>query len=158
MIAETIRKRELVTAWVERAGGVPQAIAELTRAFGLDKGDSIEKVEAEYFSGSLIPRAEWPALMQALEQGSAADKKHRDAIEAAHLRPDGRRSTPIFKYSARRTRRRANAFSPRRLPTSTHSGPSFLPSNRRASASSSPANSPCARATAARRCSPSPLP
>ncbi len=84
VIAETIRKRELVTAWVERAGGVPQAIAELTRAFGLDKGDSIEKVEAEYFSGSLIPRAEWPALMQALEQGSAADKKHRDAIEAAH--------------------------------------------------------------------------
>ena len=84
VIAGTIHKRELVTAWVERAGGVPQAIAELTRAFGLDKDDSIEKVDAEYFSGSLIPRSEWPALMAALEQGSAADKKHRDAIAAAH--------------------------------------------------------------------------
>jgi ATP-dependent helicase/nuclease subunit A len=84
VIAATIQKRELVTAWVERAGGVRQAIAELTRALGLAEGDSIEKVEAEYFSGSRIPRSEWPALMAALEEGSAADKKHRDAIEAAH--------------------------------------------------------------------------
>jgi ATP-dependent helicase/nuclease subunit A len=84
VIAETIRERDLVTAWVERAGGVPQAIDELTRAFGLESDDGIEKVEAKYFSGSLIPQTEWPALMAALEQGSAADKKHREALEAAH--------------------------------------------------------------------------
>ena len=84
VIAETIRERDMVTAWVTRAGGVPQAIAELTRSFGLDTGDSMQAVEAEYLTGSLIPQSEWPALMAALEQGSAADKKHREAIEAAH--------------------------------------------------------------------------
>ena len=38
VIAETIGKRDLITAWIARAGGVQQAIDELTRTFGLDAG------------------------------------------------------------------------------------------------------------------------
>ena len=71
VIAETISKRDLITEWTTRAGGVPQAIAELTRSFGLAAGDTLQAVENEYFSGSLIPQSEWPALMQFL---STSDK------------------------------------------------------------------------------------
>ncbi len=84
VIAETIRKRDLVTAWIERAGGVPKAIEELTRAFGLDPGDSIAKVEDEYFSGSLIPQSEWPALMEFLATSDKkSDRELADVLIAA---------------------------------------------------------------------------
>ncbi len=83
VVTETIRKRDLVTAWTTRAGGVTKAIAELTRAFGLKPGDNLLAVEDEYFSGSLIPQSDWPALLVALKEGSPADQKHREALEAA---------------------------------------------------------------------------
>src|SRR5262249_54591237 len=50
VIAETIGKRDLITEWTKRTGGVRQAIAELTRSFGLAPGDSIQAIETEYFS------------------------------------------------------------------------------------------------------------
>ncbi len=84
VIAETIGKRDLVTAWVTRAGGVPQAIEELTRTLGLAKGDTLQALEAEYFSGASIPQSEWPALIAELtENGSAADRERAAALNAA---------------------------------------------------------------------------
>ena len=70
VIAETIGKRDLITAWMERAGGVQQAIGELTRNFGLPAGDTLQVVENEYFSSLLIPQAEWPALIDVFASGS----------------------------------------------------------------------------------------
>ncbi len=75
VIAETIRKRDTVTKWVNRAGGVPQAIDELTRAFGLDAGDTMETLEAEYWSGTLIPEAEWQTLVEVLAVSDKATEK-----------------------------------------------------------------------------------
>ncbi|HUN69339.1 MAG TPA: double-strand break repair helicase AddA, partial [Burkholderiales bacterium] len=91
VIAETIRERDLVTAWVERAGGVPQAIEELTRAFGLDPGDSIDKVADEFFSASLIPQTEWPALIAVLESGSKTDTERAASLAAATQTTDRER-------------------------------------------------------------------
>jgi ATP-dependent helicase/nuclease subunit A len=97
VIAETIRKRDLVTAWVERAGGVPQAIAELTRAFRLDPNDSIAAVGEEYFSVSLIPQSEWPALMQVLTAGDKkSDRDLADVLLAAQ-RTRGRESVEHYQ-------------------------------------------------------------
>jgi ATP-dependent helicase/nuclease subunit A len=83
VIAETIRDRDTVTEWTERAGGVPQAIAELTRSFELDAGDSLAKVEAEYFTGSLIPQSEWPALIAVLAGGSKTDAERAASLADA---------------------------------------------------------------------------
>jgi len=47
VIAETIGKRDLITEWTKRAGGIQQAIDELTRTFGLATGDSIQAIEGE---------------------------------------------------------------------------------------------------------------
>jgi ATP-dependent helicase/nuclease subunit A len=71
VIAETIGKRDLITRWTTRAGGLPQAIDELTRSFGLAPGDCLQAIENEYFSKSLIPRSEWPSLIEFL---STSDK------------------------------------------------------------------------------------
>jgi ATP-dependent helicase/nuclease subunit A len=89
VIAETIGKRDVITEWTERAGGVQQAIDELTRTFGLAAGDSIAAVEADYFSRALIPQSEWPALIDIFSTGSKTDKERADSLSAA-LRSTGR--------------------------------------------------------------------
>jgi ATP-dependent helicase/nuclease subunit A len=84
VIAETIGKRDLVTAWVARAGGVSQAIEELTRTLGLAKGDTLQAVEDEYFSGSAISQSEWPAMIAELtKNGSSADAERAASLTAA---------------------------------------------------------------------------
>jgi ATP-dependent helicase/nuclease subunit A len=83
VIAETIGKRDLITQWTGRAGGVRQAIDELTRTFGLAAGDSLTAVETEYFSNSSIPASEWPALIKVFSAGSNNDKERADSLSAA---------------------------------------------------------------------------
>jgi ATP-dependent helicase/nuclease subunit A len=83
VIAETIGKRDLVTEWTDRAGGVRQAINELSRTFGLVPGDNLGAVEAEYFSGSLIPQSEWPALIEIFATGSKSDQERADSLSTA---------------------------------------------------------------------------
>ena len=83
VIAETIGKRDLITAWAERAGGIQQAIGELTRAFGLTPGDSVQAVENEYISGSPISRHEWSELIGVFSTGSKTDKERADSLLAA---------------------------------------------------------------------------
>ena len=79
LIAETIRKRDLVFEWVNRAGGVSEAIDELTHAFDLTPGDTIEAVEQQYLSATLMPEAEWQAL---IDVAAVSDKKtEQDLIE-----------------------------------------------------------------------------
>jgi len=83
VIAETIGKRDLITAWTGRAGGVPQAIAELSRSFGLAPSDSLQAVENEYFSQALIPQTEWPALADIFSSGSKTDQERAFSLSAA---------------------------------------------------------------------------
>jgi ATP-dependent helicase/nuclease subunit A len=88
VIAETIGKRDLITEWTARAGGVGQAIDELSRTFRLAAGDSLTAVETEYFSGASIPESEWPALIKIFSAGSNNDKERADSLSAA-LRSTG---------------------------------------------------------------------
>ncbi|MSP32168.1 MAG: double-strand break repair helicase AddA [Pseudolabrys sp.] len=72
VVSDAIKKRDVINAWIKRAGSVDAAIAELSKTFGIDPGDTLESVEQEFFSKSLIPGAEWPALMEFL---ATSDKK-----------------------------------------------------------------------------------
>jgi ATP-dependent helicase/nuclease subunit A len=81
VIADTIRKRDIVINWVNRAGSVPKAIDELTRAFDLAPGDTIQAVEDEYLSKAFIPESEWPALIDAI----AGSEKATDQDLVARL-------------------------------------------------------------------------
>ncbi len=83
VIGDAIRKRDALSAWITRTGSVDKAIAELSASFGIDPIDTLESLEQEFFSRSLIPAAEWPALIEILETGSTNDKKHIAALEAA---------------------------------------------------------------------------
>ena len=83
VVSDAIRERDAIEAWTQRAGSVDKAIAELSKTFGLDPNDTFASVEQEYFSHSLISAAEWPALIEILDSGSASDKKRIATLEAA---------------------------------------------------------------------------
>ncbi|MBV9261410.1 MAG: UvrD-helicase domain-containing protein, partial [Pseudolabrys sp.] len=87
VIAETIADRDRVVAWINRAGGLKQAIAELTKTFDLAPGDALAAVEAEYFSASLIAETDWPALIAVFASGSKSDRDRAvslaDAVRSA---------------------------------------------------------------------------
>ena len=42
MVREVIRKRDALTRWVEHAGGVPQAMAQLSQALGVGPDETVE--------------------------------------------------------------------------------------------------------------------
>jgi ATP-dependent helicase/nuclease subunit A len=85
MIGEAIFKRDVLNAWIKRAGGLPQAASELSRQLGVDPDDALVAAENDFLGRSLIPAAEWPALLAIFAAGSASDQKHTDALEAARI-------------------------------------------------------------------------
>ncbi len=83
MVREAIRARDKLTRWVEQAGGVPQAMNQLSQALGIKPDETREAVEQEFFSLSLIEATEWPVLIEILESGSATDNNHVTALRTA---------------------------------------------------------------------------
>ena len=83
VIGDAIGERDAIGAWIANAGGIDQAIAQLSETFGIAPDDSLEQVEQEFFSASLIPEGEWPVLIEILSQGAKSDKNNIDAFTAA---------------------------------------------------------------------------
>jgi ATP-dependent helicase/nuclease subunit A len=80
-LAEAIRERDKVTAWLAHADGIAGAMAELSRSLGIAANDTIESVERELFDTSLIGPPDWPALIAALAQGSKTDNDQAQRLE-----------------------------------------------------------------------------
>lgn len=83
VIDEAIFERDQIDAWIKRTGSVEAAIAELSADLSIGPNDTKEALEQEFFSHSLIPETEWPALIEMLNAGTASDRKHVAALEAA---------------------------------------------------------------------------
>jgi ATP-dependent helicase/nuclease subunit A len=82
VINEAISQRDAIQSWIERAGGVDRAMAELAQRFNLAPDDNLDKVEHDFFAGSFIPEADWPAIIEVFQAGSANDQKQAAALEA----------------------------------------------------------------------------
>ena len=85
MIGEAIARRDEISAWIANAGGVEAAIAELSRALGVDAHVTSEAIAAEFFSESLFRASEYPAVIEALERGSKTDKEHAARFDSIRL-------------------------------------------------------------------------
>jgi ATP-dependent helicase/nuclease subunit A len=83
VIGDAIKKRDAIAQWIGSAGSVDAAIDALSKSFGVDPGDTAESLEQEFFSHSVIPEADWPALIEILEFGSKSDKNHIEALMTA---------------------------------------------------------------------------
>ncbi|MGO9697844.1 MAG: double-strand break repair helicase AddA [Xanthobacteraceae bacterium] len=73
VVREAIGRRDAFIRWRTNAGSVEQAIAELSRTLGVELQETLESVEVEFLSASLIAPTEWPAIAAALARGSKND-------------------------------------------------------------------------------------
>ena len=74
MLRETIRARDTLTRWIGEAGGVSQAVAQLSRMLNVEPEDTVAEVDAAILSGSLIANSEWGAIGATMLGGSKTDK------------------------------------------------------------------------------------
>jgi len=74
MLREVIRARDALTRWVEEAGGIGEATAQLARALGVRPDETMAEVEAAMFDGSVLAASEWAAVAATLKAGSKTDK------------------------------------------------------------------------------------
>jgi len=94
IVSAAIGERDAVAGWIERAGSLDSAIAELSRGLGVAPGDTPESVEREFFTASLIGAGEWPAVATALAEGSKTDGDHAARFtELARLADEDRLKT-----------------------------------------------------------------
>ncbi len=73
VVREAIGRRDAVMRWVRDAGSIETATANLSNLLGVDRSDSIEAIEAAYFSGEVIALSEWAAIAKALARGGKTD-------------------------------------------------------------------------------------
>ena len=72
-VRTAIAAREAVARSVIEAGSIEAAISAMSRQLGLDPAESRDSVEDEFFSRSLMPTSDWPAVAATLEQGAKTD-------------------------------------------------------------------------------------
>ena len=114
-----------VDAWIERAGGCSTRRWRSCRRRSASAPNETPRDggSRNSFPHSLIPAAEWPALIEILESGSKTDNKHIAALNAAQASAGARTHRKLSrKSSARPNARRARTSSPRRSPTNIPTG------------------------------------
>ncbi len=87
VVREAIAKRGTIMT----AGDRDTALANLSTSLGVDPSDDAAKIEAEYFTRSLIAQAEWPALAKILTQGSKTDIDQAGRFAGLAALPDAER-------------------------------------------------------------------
>jgi ATP-dependent helicase/nuclease subunit A len=83
IIREAVKRRDEITGWVARTKSVEGAIAELSKALGIDPNMSAEAIEARILSEASIAFAEWPDLAAVYRIGSKTDQGHADTLDLA---------------------------------------------------------------------------
>jgi ATP-dependent helicase/nuclease subunit A len=73
VVREAINRRDAMIRWRTRASSVEAAVAGLSRALGIEPSETLDSVEARFFTEALIPPLEWPAIAAILAQGSKTD-------------------------------------------------------------------------------------
>ncbi len=73
MVRAAIRARDALTRWVDDAGGLPQAMAQLSQALGVGPAETAADIDAAIFDGSIIAASEWSAIGATLLRGSKTD-------------------------------------------------------------------------------------
>jgi ATP-dependent helicase/nuclease subunit A len=72
-LQEAIRKRETIAQWLDAAGSIEEAIAQLSRTLGIDPADDLAVIHKEIVEGPHLPSTEWGAAAAAFAEGSSND-------------------------------------------------------------------------------------
>jgi len=96
VIDEAIRNRELIDAWIAQDGDIAGVIAGLCSVLGVERADTLERIDAEMLDGPNLPPSEWIAIAQALERGSKLDGEQAERLRAA-ASAEGEERTRLYR-------------------------------------------------------------
>src|SRR5439155_4130191 len=82
-VEEMIGKRDALIPWIERAGGLEAAVAELSAMLGIAPGESLEEIERAMVEGPVLPPAQWLPVAELLAAGTRADCERAKHLRAA---------------------------------------------------------------------------
>ena len=82
LVREAIGRRDAIESWVNAAGGVELALAGLAITLGVDETDTVDEIESQYFAGSFIADADWPAIAAKLSRGGKSDGEQAERFTA----------------------------------------------------------------------------
>jgi len=83
VVQEACMGRDRFLGWIERAGSVAGAMAQLSTTLGVAAEDSCEAADRDIVDGPNLPRSEWAAVAAAFEAGSANDQAQGKRLHAA---------------------------------------------------------------------------
>src|SRR5205085_122500 len=96
-----------LTGWIAHAGGVEAAVAQLSATLSIGPQESIEAIEAEFFTGMCIAPADWPSFAAAMAEGSNTDRQQSTRFARLSAMAGAERIEPylsIFFTQQRRLR------------------------------------------------------
>ncbi|MBI4273845.1 MAG: UvrD-helicase domain-containing protein, partial [Rhizobiales bacterium] len=85
VINEAIGERDAVTRWIQHAGGIDSAAAQLARMLGIDPADSRAQVETDIVDGPIFPSSKWAAVAALCKASTPQDRKQGERLTAAEL-------------------------------------------------------------------------
>lgn len=81
---EALRERARIMVWLDHAGSLDAAHAQLSTLLGVTPGDSLAAVEKEIVEGAHVPASEWASVAAVCTTGSSNDRTQgRRFAEAA---------------------------------------------------------------------------
>jgi ATP-dependent helicase/nuclease subunit A len=97
VIGDAIRERDAIAVWIDRAGSLDKALAQLSQTLGVGPDETQAALEREFLAQSLLPAAEWPALIEVMQSGSKSDANHIASLRAAQATADRERVDNYLK-------------------------------------------------------------
>ena len=83
VVREACLSRDHFMAWLDGAGSIEAAMAQVARALGVGLDGKIEDVEHEIVNGPNLPRGEWADAAATFETGSKTDVEHANRLREA---------------------------------------------------------------------------
>ena len=80
---ETIRKRGVISQWLDAAGGIEPAMAQLSLALGIKPEDTLAAVETAIVDGPYLPSNYWASAAEICAASSSADQRQARRLLAA---------------------------------------------------------------------------
>jgi ATP-dependent helicase/nuclease subunit A len=95
LLREAADWRDKLRRWLEAAGSLDAAVAQLSAALGVAPGDRRDAVEKEIVEGPHLPVSEWASIAALCGTGSSNDQEQCERLKAA-LAAEG--AERIFSY------------------------------------------------------------
>ena len=83
VVREACLSRDHFMTWIDRAGGAPATVRELSKSLNVDPEDRLETLDQSIIEGPLLPGSEWAAAARNLQTGTANDRKQAERLREA---------------------------------------------------------------------------